>query len=338
MRTRVNRCLVVFAVFVLVAVANPADGQSVDPNWHAKAKAGIKTTLEKYAKVSQRLEETSEFRYDKAPGPTGTFPFHPHTRRDRIVRLGTDILQERSKTEDGEPKKQQFSLTCENGDYHFELGKTRQDSDYAFLGSALGKAKYPLADQESGVHSSAFSYLRQALGAIEGDGKYILQALRFDDAKGLLRIDYSQPLDDKRIDNQLYVDPSLAWRVVEHRVETPSLVGTQHWTYGTTVGGLEFPTGMKDLITYKVAKAPPNMEITGRVLSIQLTDKTPADFRLTAFGFPEPAGVAPLPKPTPRYVWILAAAGACAALAVGFAYLRRRSQARRPAANSGGSS
>jgi hypothetical protein len=57
----------------------------------------------------------------------------------------------------------------------------------------------------------------------------------------------------------------------------------------------------------------------------------PADeeFRLSAFGLPEPAGVV-WDKPTPTYVWILAAAGAVAALAFGFRYLARRGQADAP--------
>lgn len=49
------------------------------------------------------------------------------------------------------------------------------------------------------------------------------------------------------------------------------------------------------------------------------------DFRLTAFGLPEPIGVE-WKKPTPRYVWLLVGAGVFAILAVGFRYFARRSR------------
>lgn len=49
------------------------------------------------------------------------------------------------------------------------------------------------------------------------------------------------------------------------------------------------------------------------------------EFTLTAFGFPEPAGVT-WERPTPVYVWLLAAAGGFGALAVLFRRLARRRQ------------
>src|SRR5262249_38177739 len=56
-----------------------------------------------------------------------------------------------------------------------------------------------------------------------------------------------------------------------------------------------------------------------------------AEFTLTAFGLPEPGGEPPVKKPLPLYAWILASAGGCSALAVGFWYLARRVRAK-PAA------
>jgi hypothetical protein len=49
----------------------------------------------------------------------------------------------------------------------------------------------------------------------------------------------------------------------------------------------------------------------------------PSEFRLTAFGLPEPPGVK-WDRPTPTYVWVLLAAAVTAALAAGFRYLARR--------------
>lgn len=54
------------------------------------------------------------------------------------------------------------------------------------------------------------------------------------------------------------------------------------------------------------------------------------EFTLTAFGLPEPMGVEPLPRRTPRYVWFLAIAGGCALFAVLFRRLARRRSAVAP--------
>jgi hypothetical protein len=53
------------------------------------------------------------------------------------------------------------------------------------------------------------------------------------------------------------------------------------------------------------------------------TDWDESRFRLSAFGLPEPAGVE-WPRPTPRWAWLLAAAGALAVMAVGLAWLARQ--------------
>ncbi len=58
---------------------------------------------------------------------------------------------------------------------------------------------------------------------------------------------------------------------------------------------------------------------------LEVNDRVPnSEFTLSAFGLPEPGGEEPVKKPTPLYIWILAAAGVCAALALSFRYLARR--------------
>jgi hypothetical protein len=139
----------------------------------------------------------------------------------------------------------------------------------------------------------------------------------------MLRIEFTS-VTGTPAENVIYVDPSHGWRVVERRVEASTAAETDRWTYGVVVGGVEFPSEFKTLTTFKGASAPPNMEITGRLIRLQVTEKTPEDFRLSAFGIPEPVDVGPPPNPTRWYLWLLAAAGCCAAFSLGFAYLRRR--------------
>jgi hypothetical protein len=58
---------------------------------------------------------------------------------------------------------------------------------------------------------------------------------------------------------------------------------------------------------------------------LEVNDRVPDnEFTLTAFGLPEPGGEEPMKRPTPFYIWILAAAGVFAVLALGFRYLVRR--------------
>jgi hypothetical protein len=62
---------------------------------------------------------------------------------------------------------------------------------------------------------------------------------------------------------------------------------------------------------------------------LEVNDSLPdSEFTLSAFNLPEPAGMEPVKKPIPMYVWILIAAGVCGVMAIAFRYLARR---RRPA-------
>jgi hypothetical protein len=323
MRATVKWYSAVLAILCLSGVARPGNDEVIDPTWLTKTREGAKATYEKFKALSTHLEEECEYRSDKVPGGEGTVPFRAHTRRERVIYLGDNVLCEQVRILDDASKQPQIRLQCDNNDYHFTLSKSQEDAPYALVEYAPGKRKIPLIQQEPGLYNEAFAQLQNVLAAIEDDRKHTLQKLRFDDAKGVLLIEYTHTMGDGA-QNQIYIDPSHDWRVVERRVETPSVLATSRYSYGITVGGLEFPTECKNLMMYKVAKAPPNMEITARLISLKITDKKPEDFRLSAFDLPEPVDVAPLPKPTRWYLWILAAAVASAALAMLFAWLKRR--------------
>lgn len=324
MRATVKWYLAVLVILCLVGVVQPGHGQAIDSAWLAKTSEGATTVYAKYKTLSSHLEEECEYRTDKAAGPAGTIPFSPHTRRERVVHFADNMIVEQIRILDNMPKQPQIRLQCDNSDYHFTLSRSQEDAPYIVAEYDPGKRKIPLIQQQPGLHSMAYSHLRDILAAIEGRGECTLQRLRFDDAKGLLLVEYTVTAGGTSAQNQIYIDPSHNWRVVERRVETSNLVATTQWNYGVTIDGLEFPTGFKNLMMYKVAKAPPNLEITGRLINLKTTDKRPEDFRLSAFDFPEPIDVAPLPKMTRWYLWITVAAIASAALATFFAWLKRR--------------
>jgi hypothetical protein len=303
MYARVKWSFVVFIALISRVPARSNDGEPINSAWLTRAQTEIKAILEKYEGLSRQLEEVIEIRAAKAPGPDRTIPFQPHTRRERRVRLGDDMIVEERRVVDAEPTKPQLRVDCDNSDYHFTLGKNKEDAPYVLVKHALGKQTPPLTEQGGGFHGEVFSYLRHALLAIEKSPKYTLRGLQFDNARGLLRFDITFP--EGRGQERIYLDPSQDWRVVERSVETPNASGTDRFTYGEVVGGLTFPTGGQGLLSYKVAGAPPNLQMTTRVVSIKPTDKTPNDFRLTAFGLPEPKGV-PLPRTSRWYLWFIA--------------------------------
>jgi hypothetical protein len=133
-------------------------------------------------------------------------------------------------------------------------------------------------------------------------------------------------MENGQVTSDLWVEPDHGWRVVEQRGVTPT--GTFHTrvTYGQEVGGVDFPIESHTVSEYTITgpNVPPNFETRAKLKSIRRAEKTEADFRLSAFGLPEPVDVAPLPKRTPRYVWFLIAAGVCAVLAVLSRRLARR--------------
>jgi hypothetical protein len=307
--------------------------EQIDRTWVDRAIGGIKAASEKHQEIMTHLEEMREVRVEKLPGAVSKARFSQKTIRDRLIQQGDNRLVEEILTLDDMPSSSSIRLYGLNSDYYFTLGKSREEAPYALAEYNLGKPKNPFARGISFYQESLISTWRWALGALEGDGTHILQELRFDEGKQLLLIRFTtQRKDGPPTEDHLYVDPSHDWRVVERRIENPYLTTNIQVTYGITVAGLEFPSGERSETSFKAAnyqakfkrEAPPANSFTVRILSLKLTDKTRDDFRLAAFGLPEPVDVAPPVKPTRWYLWLLAAAGVSAALALGFASLRRR--------------
>ena len=106
-----------------------------------------------------------------------------------------------------------------------------------------------------------------------------------------------------------------------------SIVSTQIAIDQREVGGIPVPTHSTHRQTSTAVSGSPNWSMetsTETDFDIDPTADLPeSEFTLSAYGLPEPVGVE-WKKPTPRYVWFLAAAGLFVALAVGFRMLARR--------------
>lgn len=312
------------SLFLAGALALPsfaADASVIDPAWRERALSEGRATYEQYVKLSKRLEAVSEVSTAAQPGSSGARPFQASTRRVRTVRAGDCMIREETRTAEGPKAPPETRLECDNADYHFTLAKG--NAGYSLADYNLGARKIPLTRQSAGLpHETAFADLGNALEAIAGGGKYELKALALDKSKGLLHITYTHQIGDSPATTDLWVDPERNWRVAESRGETKSGVFTDVYSYGHSVGGLDFPTGFKSHSHYKVNPAPPDLEITGKLISVAVADKEPKDFRLSAFGLPEPVD-APPPRHS-RTGWFVSTAGVLGLLTIAFGYLARR--------------
>ncbi len=114
------------------------------------------------------------------------------------------------------------------------------------------------------------------------------------------------------------------WRITKYEYKLPAAMGG-----GLVSGTVQYRTqdGLIDRIeqTSNLSKKYQDKTVISTD-SIDFRDIPEREFSLSAYGLPEPEGVT-LEKPTPVYVWILAAAGGLGVLAWLFRWLARR---RRP--------
>ncbi len=305
-------------VWLTLTVASPllaADAPAIDPLWRERIRTEGRATHERYVALTKRLEIHSETHFARQAEARGTVPFQPSTRRLRTVRVGDNMIWYETRVADGAKTPPETQVQCDTDDYHFTL--TKGASGYLLANYAPGSRKLSLI-QQGGVPGLDFiSELGETFDAVASTGKYRLKALAWDKSKELLHIQYTVQVSDSQATVDDWVEPKHSWRPVERRVETKSGVFTNRLSYGHLVDGLDFPTVHKNHSHYKVNPAPPDLEITSQITSVAISDKEPRDFRLTAFGLPEPVDAATRPKETPRYVWFLIAAAAFGMIAIG---------------------
>lgn len=309
------------------AVVSTDASNDIDPLWLSRAKAEIRVSLEKYRSLSRLIDESAEFRTEKDPSATDA-KFKNRTTRTSSSQLNNNSLFETITTFDNEKDKRIVRLDCSNEDYQFSLQRESLDSPYVLVRYAAVKPGDPIG-WAGGGYLNVFDALPLVLGAVESRDGYVLKLIRWDNRKQLLHV----RLDAKRgslakpffANEDVWLDPTNNWRVIQTDVKTPSSITHTHITYGPPVDGLSFPVEFLQTTTPSIPeKAPYHIRGT---MNVSKTNKSPRDFRLSAFGLPEPGGL-PAEKKIPNYIWVLAAAGVCAILAAGFRYLARRKRPR----------
>jgi hypothetical protein len=194
------------------------------------------------------------------------------------------------------------------------------------------------------VTSPHFSYRGTRLSELVSQPGFQIKKMVREDREGaaLVRIEHHYSYVESKayqveVDGSLFLDPARHWCIRQVLDNEGSFLGENR--YGTAKRDtryeiIDHPSGFP-LVKSSTTRSTSYYEKTKRTTEGTLlreyewdvNDRLPnADFTLSAFGLPEPPGVK-WEKPTPVYVWILAAAGASGALAFGAYYLARRRQA-----------
>jgi hypothetical protein len=312
----------------LISLSGSASAQvpaKIDEHWLAKCQAEGTAALAKYAALVPYLDETEEISYDSPkPGELSTIT-------SRGVRLGETALLEERRRYLGVAKQPELTVACDNEDYIFNLANATPSSAFTLTRYARGSRKLAVWKTVGCVHGEAFYTLKLAIEALAPSNRANLLSVRFDQETALLVIEYVRVLPKDRISIRTFIDPDKGWIIRRDQAENTYAFSTLEFSYGKVVEGLTFPTGKTSMRTPKTSGDDKPSRAVTRVLDLKRTTMSAEDFRLAAFGLPEPADVAPRQKPTPWYLWLVAAAGVCGALGFAFDYLRRRRKRARTA-------
>lgn len=313
------------------ALIEPGAVTEIDAAWLNRAKAEARPAYERYGAVSKQLEETAESRYEKDASIPGA-KFRNRTLRITTCLLNNNRLFEQVTTFDDEKDKPIIRLSCANEEYGFDLQKQRIDSPYVLVKYSPVGPGHTMTTV--GLSSYAFGELRSVLNAVEGQEQHVAKTIRWDEPRQLLyvRLEAKRGNKSKAVmaDEEVWLDPSENWRVVEVKIGTPSTNNRFLVTYGQPIDGLAFPVEITETASSQGKSPGPSFHIH-TTLKVSKTNKSPRDFRLSAFGLPEPVEFRRQDGRVPSYVWILAFAAACAVLSISFRYWAHKRRLR-PAA------
>lgn len=314
----------VIALSVLTYLTGvPLTESAIDEQWLQRAKVEVRSWLDKYRTLSALIEEEYELHYTRPLPLNGSRDGNPSNKFERFVgsRVGKNGMTERRTWFNDETAKSSDTLLeCANESYRFKLRKSRVDAPYVLL--AYGQLKPDDEVPQGFFHTNAFQELAQLQQAIATNN---LLDLQWDGDRQLLMARFRTERNGTIVveDERLWLDPRDCWHVVEIRKVTVAAYFNVKLTYGQAINGLKFPNVYSSEFLLKTAQSKAPDRIEGKLLRIGMSEKTPNDFRLSAFGLPEPAGDV-VPQTTPSYVWLTLAAGICAIVALVTKFAARR--------------
>jgi hypothetical protein len=308
-------------VFVLAAVQLPA----VDPAWAEKARAALPELTQRRVQLSSRLTEVCDDRMTARPGAKGAMT---------LKRLGVPVVNEttqlggsllvRSTTQPGGGAEEETLVVSRNEHYFFKLTKKGASGKFVLASYSTDLRKG--GDFSRTAHTEIFTPMHSLLRALESKDGHQLRNLTWEAGRSLVVAEYQETSDDSKRSAEFrgLFDPSRGWAPVEYVTKTRTAVFETHFQYGFDFDGLTFPSVVESKATYHVTPAPPDYDRRAVIRSLKRTRATERDFRLSAFGLPEPQGAPPPRSGLPLYVYILGGAAACAVLGLSCRYLARR--------------
>ncbi len=317
---RVTCLLTLFVWFLILLPVSGADPKLIAPNWVKKVQDELPESFQHSQNISRSIDEIAMMRVFSIGMPTkGKSPNRTITLRSSILDSNSSI----SVTRENESDKSEapITTTVSNRDYSFSLTQSKQESPYVLREYTAGTPS-----PETSVSSMAwelYSELAHLLDAVNtGRNGHRLIALNYDDATQIL---YANILREKREQSpaqnrEIWVEPAKNWRPLKRviRVHAQQTI-TSTLTYGTTVDGVFFP----NLMVEETNRANGNNQRLEVTFEIKKTTKTPNDFRLSAFGLPEPVDVQEQPKSRALY-WYIGGAIVFANLAIMLRWVARR--------------
>lgn len=241
-------------------------------------------------------------------------------------------------------------VACVNTRYEFKLQKRSGKPDWLlldwkFAGEEKPSYRSPVKYDAAGCeHFEHLTLARLPLGVAVREAGWRLKSVRPSPAGGgLLRVEFDlrskpKPQVDEVRSGWLDLDPSSGWCIRESDISlvitvpdkapgsTFQVKSSFRSRYDIVSDARGVPILKADRfegVSETAADGKTHVERTSEFTTTYQDEVPEREFTLSAFGLPEPEGVA-WDRPTPTYVWILTAAGACAVLAFGVRLLARR--------------
>jgi len=308
----------------IVAAADPSGG-GVDQVWANKARSALPGLIARRLEIASHLDEVYESTATVQSGvPVGNLKTSGRgTIFYETFRRGDDLLV-KSVTEPNGRNPEETLVICRNEHYNFKLTKKGRDGEYVLV-SYIGDP--PKGDDlQRSAHLQMLPPIRSFLKALESQNHHTVRKLVWDAGRSLVVAEYeAKPPNDPRgcFEYRTSFDPARGWIPIETVTKTWAAQFETRFEYGYEIEGTVFPSAVELKATYHVKPAPPANTTRFVIRSLGPTRSSERDFRLVAFGIPEPMDAPPLPRSViPRYVYIFAAV-VCAALALALRYFAK---------------
>lgn len=298
--------------------ADDGGGTAVDPAWVARARTEIPQAVERYRTIARSMDEATVVAYRGEPAADGGLStFRNRTIRCSVQRLGNNLIYRKATAHDDDPGGARTAVEVHNEDYSFTLNQHRPDSAFVLVAYALKEPHDEVPEGGSFVNHAYQELKGIVLRAVNGTDGHRLAALRWDESRGLLFARVERDRDTR----DYWIDPSPHWHIAERTIRLPSRSVRTAITYGAVIDGEPCPVRIVET-GLVIDSRPVRAEMT---LDVRRTTTTAGDYRLSAFGLPEPVDA---PKRTGgrTYLGFLTAAVLCIIVAVLLRLLAQRSR------------